>query len=343
MNTEGEDRVMRKLTILSVLFAFFLCAQMARAADSDYNGRWDIIVHKTPADRAWWLEIKGAGTGNVTGMFSHTPSGLEPIENASIQNGELHFFFDRPATPAMPPATEGGRPRSATQASHVAYTFKYVNGKLEGTMSGTKEDWAMTGERAPVINEHDDGTWVKGTPVTLFNGKDMTGWYGITTGSTTGWTVENGVMMTQGKGENIATKEKFWNFELHAEFKVEEHNSNSGIGLRGRYEVQIANNYGQADPGVHGIGALYHRIPPRVNASKPPGEWQTYDIRLVGRDVTTVLNGVSLYEKGVIDGMTGDLSFDPHEGQPGPIELQGDHATVSFRNIVLTPLVKKGK
>jgi len=326
------------------MFALLVCSQAAGAADSDYNGRWDLIIHKTPADRTWWLEIKGAGTGNITGMFTHAPGGLNPIENASIRNGELHFFFDRPATPAAPPTQAGGRGRAATPASHVEYVFKYVNGKLQGTMSGAKENWTMTGERAPEIaDEHDDGTWVKGEPVILFNGKDMTGWYGITTGKTTGWTVDNGVMMTQGKGENIATRQKFWNFLLHAEFKVYEKNSNSGIGLRGRYEIQISNNYGQADPGVHGIGALYHRVAARVNASKPPGEWQAYDIRLVGREVTTVLNGVTLYEKVHIDGMTGDLSFDPHEGLPGPIELQGDHATVSFRNIVLTPLTKKGK
>ena len=335
---------MRISATLAVLFALLVYSQAAGAADSDYNGRWDLIIHKTPADRTWWLEIKGAGTGNITGMFTHAPGGLNPIENASIRNGELHFFFDRPATPAAPPTQAGGRGRAATPASHVEYVFKYVNGKLQGTMSGAKENWTMTGERAPdIADEHDDGTWVKGEPVTLFNGKDMRGWYGITTGTTTGWTVDNGVMMTQGKGENIATTQKFWNFLLHAEFKVEEKNSNSGIGLRGRYEIQISNNYGQADPGVHGIGALYHRVAARVNASKPPGEWQAYDIRLVGREVTTVLNGVTLYEKVHIDGMTGDLSFDPHEGLPGPIELQGDHATVSFRNIVLTPLTKKGK
>jgi hypothetical protein len=182
---------------------------------------------------------------------------------------------------------------------------------------------------------------VKGKPVELFNGKDLTGWTGITSGSPAGWRVEDGILTTDGKGENIATTQKFWNFELHAEFKVAEKNSNSGIGLRGRYEVQISNDYGKAEPGLHGMGALYHRIPPRVNASKPPGEWQAYDIRLVGRDVTTVLNGQTLYEKGVIDGLTGSLSFDPHEGQPGPIELQGDHATVYFRKITLTPLVRK--
>jgi hypothetical protein len=131
---------------------------------------------------------------------------------------------------------------------------------------------------------------------------------------------------------------KYWNFELHVEYNLPA-KSNSGIGLRGRYEVQIASDSGRP-PGMHGTGALYTRILPSVNAGKPPGEWQTYDIRLVGREVTTVLNGQKLYEKGVIDGLTG-IAFDPFEGRPGPIELQGDHGGVEFRNVVLVPLTKR--
>jgi hypothetical protein len=325
---------MGPIRTLSVLAALSLCTQMAGAADKDYNGRWDLTVKKTPADRAWWLEISGAGTPQIKGMCTCTPDGLEAIQNARIENGVLHFSYDKPAAP-------GRAGRGPIPAVHAEYEAKLVSGKLEGRADYAQKPWSFTGERAPEIKEHDDGSWVKGKPVELFNGKDLTGWTGITSGSPAGWRVEDGILTTDGKGENIATTQKFWNFELHAEFKVAEKNSNSGIGLRGRYEVQISNDYGKAEPGLHGMGALYHRIPPRVNASKPPGEWQAYDIRLVGRDVTTVLNGQTLYEKGVIDGLTGSLSFDPHEGQPGPIELQGDHATVYFRKITLTPLVRK--
>jgi len=325
---------MRGFTILIAMAAASLCVQLAGAADTDYNGRWDLTIHKTPADHAWWLEISGAGTGKVTGMCTCTPDGLEAIQNARVENGVLRFSYDKPSVP-------GRAGRGPTQPVHAEYEARLVDGRLEGKSGYAQKPWTFTGERAPAINEHDDGTWVKGTPVTIFNGKDLSNWYGITSGSTTGWSVEDGTMTTQGKGENIATKEKFWNFELHAEFKVQEKNSNSGIGLRGRYEIQVANAWGLGDPGLHGLGALYHRVPPRVNASKPPGEWQTYVIRIVGRDVTTVLNGQTLYEKAEAAGMTGDLSFDPHEGQPGPIEVQGDHATVWFRNLVVTPLVKK--
>jgi len=324
---------MRHFRILSSLAALVLCVQIAGAADKDFNGKWDLTVHKTPADKAWWLEISGAGSPKITGTCTCTPDGLEMIQNARIENGMLRFSYDKPETPGR----AGGGP---VPAVHAQYEVKFVNGKLEGKADYAQKPWSFTGERAPVINEHDDGSWVKGNPVELFNGKDLTGWTGITSGSTSGWRVEGGVLTTDGKGENIATTQKFWNFELHAEFKVAEKNSNSGIGLRGRYEVQISNDYGK-EPGLHGMGALYHRILPRVNAAKPAGEWQAYDIRLIGRDVTTVLNGQTLYEKAIIDGLTGSLSFDPHEAQPGPIELQGDHATVYFRKITLTPLVKK--
>ena len=335
MKKVEQKMVMRRLASVSLLLsAFVVYAGMAWAADTDYNGRWDLTVHKTPADKAWWLEISGAGTPNIKGMCTCTPDGLEAIQNARIENGVLRFSYDTKPAP-------GRAGRAPAQPIHADYEVRLVNGKLEGKTDFAQKPWSFTGDRAPVINEHDDGTWVKGEPVMIFNGKDLSNWYGITSGNTTGWSVEDGTMTTQGKGENIATREKFWNFEIHAEFKVLEKNSNSGIGLRGRYEIQVANGWGVGDPGLHGIGALYHRVAPRVNASKPPGEWQTYVIRIVGRDVTTVLNGQTLYEKAEAAGLTGSLSFDPHEGQPGPIELQGDHATVWFRNLVVTPLVKK--
>ena len=181
--------------------------------------------------------------------------------------------------------------------------------------------------------------WVKGTPIVLFNGKDLTGWTGIRTENAEGWTVENGLLTSKGHADDLVTKAKYWNFELHAEYRIQE-GSNSGIGLRGRYEVQIAADYGR-EPGLHGTGALYTRIVPPVNPGKPYGEWNVYDIRLVGMEVTASLNGVKLYEKGVIDGLTG-IAYDPYEGKPGSLELQGDHGEVEFRNVVLIPLTKKG-
>ena len=299
---------------------------VTRAADEDFNGRWDLEVHSKPANilstttKAWWLGITGAGTPDMKIQFVGSPDGsLDDITEAKLQDGVLHFAWQK-------------------RTNRIEYEVKYVKGVLEGKMTGPKETLMFTGHRAPKIDEHDDGTWVEGKPVRLFNGKDLTGWTGVASEKAQGWTVEDGILKGTGHADDLVTVAKYWNFKLHAEFKLAE-GSNSGIGLRGRYEVQIASDYGRP-PGMHGTGALYTRILPRVNASKPPDEWQTYDIRLVGRDVSATLNGETLYEKGVIDGLTG-IAYDPFEDKPGSIELQGDHGPVEFRNLVLAPLTQR--
>jgi hypothetical protein len=328
---------MRTLLSLTMAFALLGGSAAARAADKDFNGRWDLIVHNNPTCTvtcAWWLEVKGAGTPELKGTFVGFPDGsLHELPDLAIKDGVLTFAWDRPASP-------GRNGRGPSPAQHIDYTVKLVAGKLEGSTKGAKRDLTFTGERAPVIDEHDDGTWIKGKPITLFNSKNLSGWTGIRTENAEGWTVEDGLLTSKGAADDLVTKEKFWNFELHAEYRLE-NRSNSGIGLRGRYEVQIVGDYG-APPGMHGTGALYTRILPPVNAGKPAGEWNTYDIRLVGMEVTTTLNGVKLYEKGTIDGLTG-IAYDPYEGKPGSLELQGDHGAVQFRNLILTPLTKKGK
>ena len=340
---------MRALAALTASVGLLACSQIGRAADTDYNGRWDLIVHNNPGCTvtcAWWLEVTGAGTPQLKGSFVGFPDGsLHELPDLKIEDGVLRFAWDRPAnagrggTGRAASATPGAPPRPPAPPQHWDYEVRYVGGKLEGKMIGGK-NLTFTGERAPVIDEHDDGTWVKAEPVTLFNGKDLTGWTGILAEKAAGWTVENGVLTSKGHADNLVTKEKYWNFELHAEYRIQE-GSNSGIGLRGRYEVQIAADYGR-EPGLHGTGALYTRIVPPTNAGKPYGEWNSYDIRLVGMEVTGRLNGVKLWEKGTIDGLTG-IAYDPYEGKPGSLELQGDHGSVEYRNVVLTPLTKKAR
>ena len=99
---------------------------------------------------------------------------------------------------------------------------------------------------------------------------------------------------------------------------------------------EVLEDYGK-EPGTHGAAALYSRVAPKVNASKKPGEWQTYDIRLVGRDVKVVLNDPKVIDRGHIDGLTA-IAMDADEGEPGPIILQGDHKHVEIRKVILTPL-----
>jgi hypothetical protein len=306
--------------ILFVLVA----AAWGLAGDADFNGRWDISVPKEPRARSWWLEVSGAGTAQIKGSFVGFPGGnTDAIPQIDLQNGVLHFSADR---------VQG------KNKVHLEYTAKLENGRLIGEMHNGKTSLDWTGVRAPEINEHDDGSWNEEKPIALFNGKDLSGWHGQVPGQALGWTVENGALSNQPSANNLVSDRKFWNFKIHVEFKVS-HDTNSGIGLRARYEVQILDDFGQP-PDTHGNGALYSRILPTMNASKPPGEWQSYDIRLVGRDVTVVLNDHKVIDRKHIDGLTA-IAMDPNEGEPGPIILQGDHRHVEIRKVILTPLEHK--
>jgi hypothetical protein len=149
------------------------------------------------------------------------------------------------------------------------------------------------------------------------------------------WTVQDGVLKNAAGTTDIITQQKFWDFKLHAEYRVGP-KSNSGIGLRGRYEVQIFDDYGEP-ASLHGNGALYSRILPVENASKPANEWQTFDITLVGNLVTVVLNGKNIIDHKEIEGLTA-VAIDPHESEPGPFIIQGDHGAVEFRKFTVTPL-----
>ena len=301
----------------------------AIAADQDFNGRWDITVPQESRSRAWWLEVTGAGTPAIKGRFVGFPGGnMDEIPRISIQNGELHFGADR---------TQRAKKDAQPTTVHLDYTAKLVNGRLEGTMQDGRQNLKWTGVRAPEIPDKDDGSWREGKTIELVNHKDMAGWHGQVPGKDLGWTVHDGILSSAGGANNLESDQKFWNFKLHVEFRVGPH-SNSGIGLRGRYEVQILEDYGEP-PNLHGNGALYSRIKPPVNASRKAGEWQSLDIRLVGRIVTIVLNDRKLIDKQTIEGLTA-IATDPNEGQPGPIVLQGDHGPVDFRGVALTPLTK---
>ncbi len=290
----------------------------AWAAGSDFNGRWDITVHNSPRGRAWWLQVEGAGTDGIRGKFVGFPGGdLNDIQKIWIENGQLAFTFDG-------------------HGAHQDYRARLENGKLEGTFQAGDTKLTWTGMRAPEIADADDGSWHAGQPVELLNHRDLSNWHCMTAEASAGWSVEDGNLKGNGKATDLISNDRFWNFMLHVEYRTPAH-SNSGIGLRGRYEVQILEDYGRPLD-RHSNGALYSRIVPAENVTRPAGEWQTYDIRLVGRHVTVTLNGKTITQ-GAIDGLTA-IACDPDEGKPGPIMLQGDHGPVEFRSIRLTPLEK---
>lgn len=203
------------------------------------------------------------------------------------------------------------------------------DGKLIGTMNqpnGKVVNWV--GVKAPRLIKTTEPTW--GKPMPIFNGKNLDGWKAF--GADNQWVVENGILRSPKSGANIKTTQTFNDFKLHVEFRIPE-GSNSGVYLRGRYEIQISDGFGK-EPAVDELGAVYGFIRPLEMTAKKAGEWQSYDITLVGRVVTVVLNGKTIIYKNEIPGITGG-AIDSNEAEAGPIMFQGDHGPVEFRNITI--------
>jgi len=196
---------------------------------------------------------------------------------------------------------------------------------------------------SPVGNAPDLSKVKYGKPVKLFSGKDMAGWELIEKGSANGWKAVDGVLVNdpvQKDGEhirygNLRTTDTYEDFNVKLEVNVPE-GSNSGVYLRGIYEVQVMDSYGKKLDS-HNMGALYSRITPLAAAEKPAGEWQEMDITLCMRHLTVILNGKTIIDNQPVKGVTGG-AMTSDEFAPGPIFLQGDHGKVSYRNIVLTPI-----
>lgn len=177
----------------------------------------------------------------------------------------------------------------------------------------------------------------------LFNGKDLSGWHVRKPEAHNAWSVENGVLKNSLKtgehGVDLVTDDKFWNFTVRYEYLVPD-GSNSGFYLRGRHEIQILGDYAKGEPAKGGNGAIYNHTAPSQFASKPGDQWQTVEATIVGDKITVVLNGVKIHDKVVCDRATGS-ELDKDVTQPGSIFLQGDHGTVSFRNIRIKTLPKE--
>jgi len=312
----------------ALIAAIAIGCSAASIDDQQFNGRWDITVNGLSSPRGWWLEVSGAGTNNPKGKFVGAPIGqVDEIPKLSISDGELRFALEN--------RYRQNRPEKGI------YWARFEENKLKGTfeIEGDPSSYLeWTGVRAPALAEKDDGAWKRGDPAVLFDGHDLTGWQTVGSVRTLGWTVNKGIL-TNGLGTtNLVSEKKFWNFALDVEYRIAPR-TNSGIGLRGRYEVEIGDDLDKPVT-VRTSGAVLGRIAPLLNASRPPGEWQNMTVRLVGRQVTVLLNNVRVIDKQNIDGPTA-IAMDTNEADPGPILLQGDRGPVAFRKIVVYPLIKR--
>jgi len=291
-----------------------LSAQLAPI--KSIEGRWDITVTKNGKTSPSWLEVNHSGVKYLNGHFVGDGGSARPISRINFADNKMSF--------SIPPQWD-----SAEKDLVVEGTLQ--DDKLSGTMntpSGEVLSWV--GVRAPKLNSTRTPVW--GAPIKLFNGKNLDGWEA--TGATNQWIVENGVLKSPKSGSNLRSVRTFNDFKLHVEFRYPKE-SNSGVYLRGRYEVQVTDSEGR-DPLKDQLGAVYGFIAPLEMPAKPAGEWQSFDITLVGRVVTVVLNGKTIIYKNEIPGITGG-ALDSNEGEPGPIFFQGDHGPIEYRNIVITP------
>ena len=176
--------------------------------------------------------------------------------------------------------------------------------------------------------------------VPLFNGKDTTGWHLRRKDGHNSWTIDGNVLKnTVNAGEHgtdLVTDKKFWNFTVRYEFQVPD-NSNSGFYLRGRHEIQILGDFKNGKAAKGGNGAIYNHTAPSEFASKPGGEWQTAEATIIGNKITVTLNGKKIHDNVECNKATGS-EIDNKVTEPGPIFLQGDHGTVSFRNMRIKEL-----
>jgi hypothetical protein len=315
-------------------------------ADNPFVGRWALTLGAggTQGGAAGWLEVKNEN-GRLTGSLLWSGGSVLPLTSVAVEDGKLIATKIR-ETPAGKAKKAGGeRPIDTLTATVEGDTLKGV--RLDPRPNGEPVRTEFTGKRTPPLPRRPNLAKVKfGPPIELFNGRDLTGWKLIKS-ERNAWTVENGVLANRPPAHvegqprvvtgNIRTEREFEDFNLKLEVNVPA-GSNSGVYLRGIYEIQVMDSYGKPlDP--HNMGALYSRITPSMSAEKPAGEWQTLDVTLVDRHVTVVLNGKTIIDNQPVLGCTGGALWSD-EFRPGPIFLQGDHGAVSYRNIVLRPVVK---
>jgi len=265
---------------------------------------------------------------------------------------------DEPAKPAPasenPDVSKKKKKKSAAPKRHTGYTdTPFIPGQRWRVHDDTRP-------RPPIVTPGETFSHAAAPPsdaTVLFDGTNLDRWEQLD-GSEPGWKVENGYVECVPKSGHIRTKDQFGDFQLHIEFatpaRVESNSQgrgNSGVIIYGQYEVQVLDSYENKSYADGQAGALYGQFPPRRNASKPPGRWQTYDIifetarwdgeKLVKPSHVTVLhNGVVLHHRQEYLGASAHRrapKYTPHPPR-GHVVLQDHGNTIRYRNIWIRPL-----
>ncbi|MBD1428933.1 3-keto-disaccharide hydrolase [Sphingobacterium litopenaei] len=284
----------------------------------DIIGRWDLTVEKDGKQVPSWLEVKLSGFSTLVGYYVADAGSARPVSHIKFENGKFSF--------EVPTQWEDGTGLIKVEGS-------LEGGKLKGKIISNKgNEYTYEGEKAPYLVRTAEGKL--GTPIELFNGKDLTGWK--TSSDDNQWEVKDGILINKKAGANLISDQTFEDFKLEVEFKYAK-DGNSGIYLRGRYEVQIEDSPLDRHPGSLYFSGVYGFLTPSEIVTNGPDQWNKYEITLKGRMVTVVANGKTVISNQEIPGITGG-ALNSKEGEPGPIYLQGDHTGVEFRKIKITPI-----
>jgi hypothetical protein len=319
------------LSLTFILILVFVGNAQRVESDSPLIGSWDLTItmeqdqlenlgifrHGLMSSSGFpgWLKVKLSGFSTLVGYYVGYEGSARPVAEVHYDADKDKYHF------TIPPQW--------MDIDDIYFEFTLKDDKLEGYKILDGNKLKFTGVRAPSLERKEPPVW--GNPVNLLT-ENMDRWI---IPENNKFKMVDGVLVNPEKGGNLITNQKFDDFKLSVEFRYPE-GSNSGIYLRGRYELQIEDSRGRADD--VSIGGIYGFIAPAVNAAKKPGEWQTFEITLVGRHVTIVHNGIEVISNRPIPGITGG-SLDSKEGDPGPIMIQGDHGPVEFRKFVITPAV----
>jgi len=278
------------------------------------SGRWDATVQGLRKEHASWFEFTDE-EGELTGRFVGIEGSARPMAEVSFEGDELYF--------RLPPQYEKHK-------GDLIFRGRLVDGRIEGETNDEDDNWIrFSAVPAPLLSYHLGVEW--GEPIDLIQG-GLDNWDLRFSEGPNGWKVEDGVLSNSPPSVDLVTRDRYTDFRLHAEFRIPEE-GNSGIYLRGRYEVQIVDDH-HREAGPKTTGSVYGYLTPSRKMTRPSGAWNTFDITLIGRWVTIVFNGETVVDNQEVPGLTGG-ALDSREGEPGPIMLQGDHKAVEFRNLVI--------
>jgi hypothetical protein len=306
---------MKRFCTVLILAPFFLLAAESKKGANPFLGRWDLTITTPAATYPGWLEIVERD-GKLEGRSQPRGGSVRPVSAVAIEGSHM--------TLALSP---GGKQPGATW--EVTANNNQITGvqKRGDTMLGQ-----FTGVPAPELKRKAPKAWTDPEP--LFNGKDLTGWEPDNP-SSNHWIAQDGTLLNETKGANLRTTRKFDDFKLHIEFNCPE-NGNSGVYLRGRYEIQVEYEPVGTEDKYHMMGSIYGFLGPSVESPRMPGQWESFDVTLVGRYVTIARNGVTTISNQEIPGITGG-ALDSNEAEPGPFYIQGDHTGgMKYRNITIS-------